>query len=269
MNLLVTLPYCTKDVGLLRKLINWMADLQLNYAKHSCLLVADNDVPNDEKLDIMNLVKPLFASVDTMIVRVPAEKQSWPLAPNIMFASAARQVQEVYKLPWFWLEPDAVPLRAGWLNELASDYAASAKRFMGSFIPAENQPDMPPVHMAGCAIYPPDAFSGMERILKDTPTKAFDIALAGYTIPRAANNIKMQHYWGQRDLSPSFRKEATVLDPKNVLTLDFLKSSSVLFHRNKDGSLIDLLQDQKNSQSVKAKSPVSKKSAPAAQPVVA
>jgi len=249
MNLLTVIPYCSKDLSLAKKLLGWMSELQPRYLKHSCLLVADHEVPQDDKLAMQNLAKPMFEHTETMIVRVPAPKQIWPDGPNIMFASAARQVQESFRLPWLWLEPDAVPILAGWLDAIARAYAVCPKRFMGSFIPADNQPDMPPVHLSGCAVYPPNAWGGLEPIMK-AATKAFDIALAGYLIPRASNCVLMQHYWGQVGLPPTFSTAPTPLDPKNVLTLDFLKPNSVLFHRCKDGTLIDLLRERANSHPV-------------------
>ncbi len=33
--------------------------------------------------------------------------------------------------PWFWMEPDCCPLKAGWLDSLANAYQASGKAFMG------------------------------------------------------------------------------------------------------------------------------------------
>lgn len=241
MKLLLTLPYCTKDASLLQKMLDWMAELQPKYLGHSCLLVADQEVPPDQKIDLQNRARKLFDFADTMIVRVPADKQNWPAGPNLLFASAARQIHESYKLPWLWFEPDAVPLVSRWLDIIAREYERTPKRFMGSLVPANNQPDMPPVHMAGCGVYPADAWVGLEPILK-TATRPFDIVTASYVVPRATNFPRMQHYWGDKDLFPTFKETVTVLDPKNFLTLDFIKPESVTFHRCKDGSLMALKQ---------------------------
>lgn len=246
MNLLLVLPYCEKDCSLLEKNLDWMTDLQPDYKPHSCLLVADSEVSNAIRHDLLNKARPLFEHTDSINVVIPKDKQTWPAAPNIMFASAARQVAECYRLPWLWFEPDATPIRTGWLDDIARAYQACPKRFMGSLIPSEGQENMPPLHLAGCAVYPPDAYEGLVPMLKDTKL-AFDIVTANYSVPRAKYFLPMQHYWGSHDLAPEFRETVTPLDPKNILTLEFLKSDTLTFHRCKNGSLIDLLRQKQNS----------------------
>lgn len=253
MELLLTLPYCTKDVSLLKKCMEWMAELQPHYAPHSCLLVADSSVPHDQKLELNSLAKGMFRYAETINVAVPEAQQGWPLGPTLMFASAARQIEEAYRLPWLWFEPDAVPLKVGWLNQVAEEYEICAKRFMGTHIPSEGQKDMPPIHLSGCSVYDVYTYSSLQPLLNTQ--KPFDIAIAGYTVPRSVHTPLMQHYWGTHELPPTFKAEVTPLDFKNALTLDFLKSDAVMFHRCKDGSLIDLLRQKLNSESGKTAVP--------------
>jgi hypothetical protein len=194
------------------------------------------------------MTEPLFEHVASIKARIPEKQQTWPQGPNLMFAAAARQVAECYRMPWLWFEPDAVPIKPGWLDGIAAAYWRCPKRFMGSLVPADNQPDMPPVHLAGCAVYPPDAFAVMEQFTKGNV--AFDIAAAGYTVPRAVNCPLMQHFWGQPDASPTFTTETQA--PPNSVTLDFIHPVSLMFHRTKDGSLIDLLREKANSRPMTA-----------------
>lgn len=244
MSLTLVIPYCTKDVNLTKNLLDWIHELQPSYPENSCLLAADHEVSQTDKLDIQNRAKRCFDSVQTMVVRVPAERQNWPDGPNVMFASVARQIHETYKEPWLWLEPDAVPLGGGWLWEIEKAYRAQPKRCMGSLIAADNQPDVPPVHLSGVSVYPANLWPGIEGIMKN-PTKPFDILLAPYLVPRAENCSKMQHYWGEVGNPPTFKEFATPVDSKNVLSLDFIKPNAVLFHRCKDGSLIDVLRQRR------------------------
>jgi hypothetical protein len=39
--------------------------------------------------------------------------------------------------PWFWMEPDCCPVKAGWLDTLANAYEASGKDFMGHVRPTK------------------------------------------------------------------------------------------------------------------------------------
>lgn len=260
MNLLLTLPYTVKDAPLLSKCLAWMHELRpQGYQPHSCLLVADEAVPYSERLALREAARPMFSFTEAILVKVPQESQRWPQAPNLMFASAARQIAECYRLPWLWFEPDATPLVPDWLDTIAEAYARCPKRFMGTHIPSDSQPDMPPVHLAGCAVY--DALAYLPMLQFTATDRAWDIAAAGYTVPRSMHFAGMQHYWGSHNLSPHFKADPNPLDPQNTLGLDFLKSTSVMFHRCKDGSLIDLLRQKAQSHPVSVTSK-SKKSVP-------
>lgn len=247
-SLLLVLPYCKNDSALLRKCLEWMAELQPDYHPHSCLLVADSMVPTGEKVDLQSMARRMFSHAETIIAAVPPDKQNWIGGSNTMFAAAARQIQECYKLPWFWFEPDAVPLCKGWLDDFAEAYARCAKRFMGAIIPSNSQPDMPPLHLAGCAIYPPDAYTGMKQFT-ETP-RAFDISAANFTVPRAYNTPLLQHFWGKPNLAPTFRETKQPGDPENTIPMGYLRADARAWHRCKDGTLIDLLRARANSQAV-------------------
>lgn len=250
MNLLLTLPYCAKDSDLLKKCLAWMAELHPEgYPSHSCLLVADSAVAHTTKLELQGQAKTMFQTAATMIVQVPQPKQNWPEGPNFMFAAASRQIAESYRMPWLWFEPDAVPLCRQWLDAIAVAYQNSPRRFLGSLVPSNGQADMPPIYLAGCAVYDTQAYHGMHTFTEGK--KAFDIAAAPYTEPRAINTVLMQHFWGQPDLPPTFAMTPTSESSRNTLSLDIVHPAAVMFHRCKDGSLIDVLRQKLNSQPVK------------------
>jgi hypothetical protein len=58
------------------------------------------------------------------------------------------------------------------------------------------------------------------------------------------NTNLIQHFWGKPNLAPTFVHERTERSPENTFTLANLRKEAVLFHRNKDGTLIRLLQDK-------------------------
>jgi hypothetical protein len=252
MNLLLVIPYCAKDAHLMRPLARWMSFLQAESSRHSCLFAVDDTVSVQDAKEIQHMMDPCFAGSEIMIVRMKPEQQVWPAALNHSFAMAARQVQEAYKLPWLWMEPDATPLKPGWLNEIAGAYETCPKRFMGPLMTARNQPGAPPVHMPACAVYPPDAWKSLEQFTKGPAP--FYIASAGYTAPRAQNTRLIQHFWGKPDLPPTFVRSRGPSDPENAVPPDFLRPDAALFHRCKDGSLIDLLSQSDKSAPVNEES---------------
>jgi hypothetical protein len=242
--LLVTLPYCAHDVDMARRLLTWIAELNKENAPHSCLLLADNVVPIDTQRELKELATSChFSSVEALNTTVPPERQGWPKGPNFMFQSAMYQIQHRgYKLPWLWLETDAVPLVSSWLHDLALAYNDSPKRYVGVLVKCDTE-GLPPVHVPGTAIYPHDAFNPHDTLgglwFATTSDRAFDMAAAGYLAQRTQHTNLIQHLWGDFSLPPTFE-----LGKVNSLTEANLSPDAVLFHRVKDDSLINLLRQR-------------------------
>jgi hypothetical protein len=236
--LIATIAYCQKDIELAKNLLNWIKELG-GCPGHSCILVADSVIPKEERMAVKELARSSFANVDTIPVAIPATGY----APNHMFMLAAQQIFLSYKLPWLWLEPDCVPLKPGWLSTLAAEYAGSPKRLLGNLVDG-TQPGLPAIHLTGVSIYPCDVFPLFDAFKSlSSANVAWDMEAATATVPRARNSAFMQHLWGTRELPPTFVKEAAAGQPVNAKTLDFIKPDAVLFHRNKDGTLINLLRE--------------------------
>lgn len=237
--MLVVLPYHSRDLELAKNLLRWIGELG-GCPGHSCLLIADATIPKEERRAVKELALPSFANVDTIPVVIPEAGY----APNHMFMLAAQQVMFSYKLPWLWLEPDCVPLKPGWLSTLSAEYAGSPKRLLGNLIEG-TQPGLPAVHLTGVSIYPCDVFPMFDAFASiKSANVAWDMEAATATVPRAKNSQFMAHFWGTRELPPTFVKEAAAGLPKNALPLSFIKPDAVLFHRSKDGTLINLLREK-------------------------
>lgn len=244
--LLVVIPYHVKDAPLAKKLLEWIGTISPKLAPHCCLMAADAAVPHETKTELGDIAKGIFYFAETAIIPVPAEAEGWPKAANAMFRISARHIRECFKLPWLWLEPDAVPLKASWLDELAVHYARCPKRYMGALIHS-NQPPLPPIHLAGCAIYPNDAFDALAAFTMEAVP--WDIADAPYVVPRAFHTDLIHHHYGEMTLPPTFKAEKAPGDPVNTCTLDFVRPGACIFHRVKDGTLIDVLRQSRNSAS--------------------
>lgn len=246
--LLVCLPYNVKDAPQARTLLTWIEKLSPKLGPHCCLLAADSLVPHETKLELGNMAKRIFYFAETAIINVPPDITGWPKASNAMFRIASQHIQECFKLPFFWMEPDCVPLKPSWLDELALSYSRCPKRFMGTLIRSQ-QPPMPPVHLAGCAVYPADTFKDMQQFTNgDAP---WDIANASYVVPRTYDTPLIHHHYGTMELPPTFKDEKLEGDPINTCLLNFVRPEAAIFHRCKDGTLIDLL-DRKRQNEMKA-----------------
>jgi hypothetical protein len=241
--LLVTLPYHQGDLESAQKLIQWIVELG-SCKPHSLLLCADSKVPQEKMRELMELARPVFHHVSTMIVTTPIPKEGervW--GPNIAFLNAARQVKETCKHNFLWLEPDAIPIFPGWLDYIAKEYDECPKRFMGTIVKQQGQVGMPEEYLNGVAVYPNDAFDVFDKIasVKDS-SQAFDIGSASVVVPRALHTKSIFHFWGTAELPPIFVDAKKPDSPKNHVTLDFIPKDTAIFHRSKDGKLIDLLR---------------------------
>lgn len=248
--LLVVLPYHAGDIEIARKLVAWITELG-SCKPHSLLLCADSKVPQEQMRSLMESARPLFAHISTMICTVlenteDAKNPYW--AQNQMFLAAARQVKTNYRLDFLWLEPDAIPIYPGWLDDIAEEYEECAKRFMGSVVHQDGQPNMPKDYLNGVAVYPNDAielFMGIESVKNGGA--AWDIGSAGQVVPKSINTTLIKHYYGTKEMPPVFVEARASDAPKNHVTLDFVQPGVALFHRSKDGKLIDLLSKKRNT----------------------
>jgi len=66
--------------------------------------------------------------------------------------------------------------------------------------------------------------------------------MAEYVTPRAQESLLFFHRWGSPNDPPTFKDLKLPADGPNVGTLDIIPTEAVLMHRNKDGSLIELLK---------------------------
>ena len=237
--LIVALPYCSRDHAEATRLLNWIKELDTK-VDHHLLLVADNAVPLDTKKALDALGRSIFTSAETIMPQCPSPVNGNYHPPAaVMFERTASHIDSCYNWNWFWMEPDCVPLKPGWLDSLAEGYDNCAKRFMGALTKIQ-QEGIPPTVMYATAVYPNCAHQELRQFCDGK--SAFDMAFSNYVVPRAANTPLLFHRFGTPADVPTFRESKTPTDGPNVGTLDLIPKEAVLFHRNKDGTLIDLLR---------------------------
>lgn len=249
--LIVVVPTHQDDVDQAESLLKWMKELGGDYSEHSLLVAADAGVPQERMKALLDIVRGDFNTVRAMIIQTGT--RGWPLAANLMFRAVARQIFEGYKLPWLWLEPDAVPLTKNWLTDLSAAYRVCPRQFMGCVIDNEKPTEgLPKRYMAGVAVYAQDTFGQLADRWKDAkftgPTApkrngkdwvqtagAWDMSFADFFVPRAQNTAFIHSHWGtSQSTPPVFKAARTEADPENVVTLDFIKPAARVFHRIKD-----------------------------------
>lgn len=221
------LPFCAADEHRLRALLEWIAELGRVSAK--AILVAPATARNDSML-----LRALDAFADVEQIQTPFDlpREGWPAGANWSFLAAAEYCRRHnYD---FWLnEPDCIPLKPGWFEAIRAEYAACGRPYMGFIEPATNDY---PRHLTGNAAYHHSVF---HHFRADQMGTAWDIAMADVLTPQAHATALFHQEFGRLDHPPTFH---TVDDLRRI------PKEAVVFHRNKDGSLIRVLREQRRTQ---------------------
>lgn len=227
--MVVILPFCARDKAAAEKLAEWIKELG-GVSEHDCLLAVHKDT------DSKSVLEPLteafarvaeFAITDEMIV----EREMHTYAANLMWKRVANHVADMNEpAPWLWLEPDATPLTAQWLDRLAAAYGECGKPFLHDLVTTATAQSN-----SGCGIYPPRVRDYTDRLWQLTNV-SWDVLLFPDFQPHTAYTRLIQ--------DAGFIIEGVMPTFPDHNSLSFIRPEAVLFHRCKDGTLIDRLHEQ-------------------------
>lgn len=227
--MLVVCAFCNKDAAAAEKLLRWMAELG-TYERHQLLLVASATIDPSKLACVSSEGRQTFTTT-TVVKALRKDERPWPYAPNTMFRCAVGFVKSHLKVPFWWNEPDCIPLSTGWLDMLEDEYIKVGKPFMGSVVTKPCQ------HLTGCAIYPADP--GLyNRAMMMAEGIAFDCVNPQDTLRHTHHTRLFHHQWSD----PKGADVPTFQDEKS---LSIISRNAVVFHRNKDHTLIDRLREQR------------------------
>lgn len=231
----VVLPLCQKDGPLLLQNLEWQKELD-GVKDFDCVLAVEVGT-HVSLMDSCEAAATLtYRSVQTFTYpRAPQLK--WPNAPNWAFQHAARFMQR-QQSPWFWMEPDCLPLRPGWLTVWNDRYVSARKPIMGYIIPNMG-------HCNGTAIYPAN-FPALSRLAMTCTDVAWDGLMKRETIHLTENAPDLMcHVWGIK----GGRAMICGGDPavfKSQADVDaWVNPKAVLFHRSKNTTLIERLRERR------------------------
>ena len=227
--MVVVLPFHGGDAQQAADLLLWIDRLGGAQA-HDAILMVDGGVQWDVAVDFLSLANQIFRHVT--IISLEESVSGWPRGANALFLRAAHHCAELNQ-PFLWLEPDCVPLAADWLDRIQHAYNGG---FLGHIYEC-NSPGLPRQLLSGVAVYPPNAYDIIHPRVGNQPHLAWDVSAAEAILPLAKDSHLFHHYWGNKELPPTFVLRKTPGSPSNTRTLDLLRKGAVLFHRNKDGTL--------------------------------
>lgn len=230
--LAVVIPFCNRDAEMFIKNLRWWRELQQTYP-YTAVLSCEQGTRR-EFINEMVANARCFRSFALTEYTAPKPGQ-WP--PTVAFIAAAKAMVQ-FGVPWLWTEFDMIPLKSEWLDALSSEYTTGAKSFMGPIVPHLT-------HMNGTGIYPADTPQRIPKGLAQIWT-AWDVAMR----PEMINDCHdcshiFQHVWGVHQ----GRFHPYLGDPPSFpirAMMGQIDKDAVVFHRCKDGTLIDRLREMKH-----------------------
>lgn len=229
-DLIPVLAVAGPDAHLAMKLLRWMRLLRgaAKVEDHGRLIVF-----HAKSLDEKTVAALRDAAGPDLPFATPPEVYEHGYAPsaNYQFRSALEMVESLHPgCAMLWLEADVVPLRPTWFREIAEEYAACGKPFMGDFVPQRRGID----HMTGVAVYPPSwrALAPSLAILpQPRPEQGWDSMCAHEIVPQMARSKTIQQIWRPPPITGQWVE-------RNV------RPECALFHQCKDGTFIDVLTER-------------------------
>lgn len=220
--MIVVCPFHAGDLVLAVKNLSWIQKLD-GKIPCECLLSFD-DQTNPARMK--ELAEQVFTKVHTMTYRAPRDRK-WPRPQNNAFQNTAQHVHtQMAPTSWLWLESDCVPVRKGWYQAIRERHATGGKPFTGHWNHATNV-------WNGVSVYPHNTpHYGVKLML--VQNNPWDVWASKDIAPhlQIANDL-FQHIWEDHATGQAwtFPNQATV---RRVV-----RPGVYLFHRCKDGSLID------------------------------
>ena len=154
------------------------------------------------------------------------QERGWPVSCNRAFEQAAWHSYQVTKQSFLWMEPDAIPLKSSWLDDIEAEYSQCGKPFMGDYVKIAGVMPNGINHMSGIAVYHWD----MPRILPsvfNNDFTAWDIASGNQVSAQLHRTSLIHHDWVP---TKQWRRE--------VVTKECVNPLAVIYHPDKLGVLI-------------------------------
>jgi hypothetical protein len=234
----VVLPVCRMDLTLMLKNLDWQEELD-GRKNCACVLSLDGELSAEEIHRLEIAAWRTFSEVETCVYPT-APRPCWPDAPNWAFQHTARHMVRSCRA-WFWMEPDCVPLQPGWFDVWNDEYFKWRKPIMGTIVEGMG-------HCNGTAVYPPNFPKLCPEAMTCTDT-AWDGLMKSKTIRYTHNAYYLLcHVWGiENGQARPFGGDAAHFSSWEDVER-WVDLRAVLFHRSKDGSLIDQFRAKLNSQ---------------------
>lgn len=228
--MIVAISYHQGDQSLMARWANRVKQLG-PYLNHEIIISPCHGATTDKiKLPLENCFRKVH------VVPAGHHEKGWPVSCNRSFQNIAWYSMLTTRQPFLFMEPDAIPLCEGWIDQIEAEYRSCGQPFMGDFVDLSSA-DIPNGidHMSGIAVYDWNLSVNAPRIFNCTNGKeeyAWDIWAASDIIPKMHRTNLIQHDWrGSGDKPHQWRK--------NNVDASFVRPGAVIYHPDKRGVLLN------------------------------
>lgn len=231
-NLLIVLPFCVDDAPLAERLLDWIYQLSGKRKQGHILLVAAADV-HPEFVERCKISAELgFETVDVLTGVIPPNSHLGQAAKiNGMYLAMAVHIGRHFRLPWLPVEPDCVPLKPDWCEQLAAAYYSQPKRYMGTIMKTPDEKRC----LARMAVYPSNAINDLKTYFASQTI--FNVVCGDTIVPWVGDAIVP---CGTK--SGLFQRLAYKGEADRVK----IRPDTVLLRSDKTGGLITALREEAN-----------------------
>ena len=219
--MIVAISYHDGDYDLMIRWSRHVAKLG-TYLRHKLVIAPVHDVSTEE---VEAILRPVFGFVH--VASCFHTESGWPISCNKAFETIALHVSTKEKQPFLFMEPDAVPLVASWVDDIEREYNEKKRLFMGDFVAIRGVMPNGIDHMSGIAVYTWDIHRAAPSIFRNEYT-AWDIASAREVVPQMARTKLIHHDW-----IPTKEWRRDKVDPSVV------RNGAVIYHPDKLGVLFN------------------------------
>jgi len=215
--MIVAISYHDGDLDLMTRWANHVQKLG-PYLNHHLVLLPVHGAPT------AGIEQRLAGSFSKLSIEVCHHtERGWPISCNKAFETMAWAAYQKYKQPFLWMEPDAVPLKQGWINDIENEYKAKQRPFMGDYVAIVGVMPNGVDHMSGIAVYHHDLPRLAPNIFNNEQI-AWDIASAKSVTKQMHRTSLIHHDWVP---TKKWRRDE--------VTFDCVKPEAVIYHPDKKG----------------------------------
>lgn len=228
--MIVAISYHQGDQPLMVRWANRVKQLG-PYLNHEIILSPCHGATTDKiRLPLENCFRKVH------VVPSGHAEKGWPVSCNRAFQNICWHTILTTRQPFLFMEPDAIPLCEGWIDQIEEEYRRCGSPFMGDFVELSNSDIEGGIdHMSGIAVYDWNLSVSAPRLFNCSNGReefAWDIWAASDIIPKMHRTNLIHHDWrGTGDKPHQWRK--------NNVSPDFVRQGAVIYHPDKRGVLLN------------------------------